>query len=191
VANQFAQAQEERDNARRLSLYSAQLQETSSSMDATTAAASLARQCYEQQFEAAVQDYQAGHIDKELFRSRYTEVAAGMEEASRVLGTTIASADEISVMYASALNEESSRLGVDKATMEQLHQASLQEIKQPEKPAPRRPATRLSQDDSKGLNTMVHNGAAVQNSVDNAKAEQERINSRLELANQVAIDLLS
>lgn len=191
VANQFAQAAEERNNARRLGLYSAQLGEASSNMDAATAAAGLARQCYEQQFEAAVQEYQAGYIDKEQFRSRYTEVAAGMEEASRVLGTTITGIDEMSDMYAAALDNESTRLGVDKATIEELHQASLQEIQQPDKPAPRRPATGLNQEEAKSLDTMVRNGAAVQNSVNNAKAEQEIIDARLELANQVAVDLLS
>jgi outer membrane lipoprotein SlyB len=191
VANQFAQAAQERDDSRRLGLYAAQLEEASSNMNATTAAAAWARQCYEKQFETAVQEYRAGYIDKEQFRSRYTEVAAGMEEASRVLDTTIASIDEVSAMYASALNEESNRLQVDKTTMQELHQASLQEIRQPDKPASRRPSTGLNQENDRSLNVMVRNGAAVENSVDNAKAERDLINARLDLANQVAVDILS
>jgi outer membrane lipoprotein SlyB len=119
VANQFARATEEKDNARRLALYSQYLGEATQNMDSTTAAATLARQCYEQQFETAAQEFQAGQISREQFRSRYIEVAAGLEEASRVLGTSIDSIAETSTAYQKALANEAARLKVNQETIKE------------------------------------------------------------------------
>jgi outer membrane lipoprotein SlyB len=191
IANQLAKAAEERNNAKRMALYSQHLDEASSNMDVTTAAASMARQCYEQQFASAVQDFQAGRINKEQFRSRYMEVAAGMEEASRVLGTSIDSIAEASVAYEEALLRESDRLKVKEDTIEQMREVSRQEIKGSAKPPARRPASGLNQEEEQRLSAMINSGTAVENSVDKARSEQDLINARLDLANQMATDLLS
>jgi outer membrane lipoprotein SlyB len=196
IANQFAKAAEEKNNARRLELYSRHLLETSGQMDATTAAASLARQCYDQQFAAAVQEFQAGNITREQFRSRYIETAAGLEEASRVLGTSIDALAEASVAYEGALQKESARLQVKEEVIEEIREVARQETKastgqtSPRPPA-RRPDTGLNKEEDQKLNDMVLNGAALENAVDNARAEQDLINAKLDLTNQVAADLLS
>ena len=207
IGHQYGRIAQERDNATRLSMYTEQLVETHVGMDATTAAASLARQCYEQQFGVAVDEYRAGYITKDQFRERYIEVASGMEEASRILGMAIDDVTELSVAYNEALYEESARLGVNEVTVVEMRDAARVNVQQtsgqqpakptqsaaakpPAKPTAR-PATGLDQDLDERFNTMVENGVAVENSLDNARSEQELINARLDLANQVAEDILS
>ncbi len=206
ISNQYARISQERDDMRRLQYYSSQLEETVTGMDATTAAAMVARQCYERQFQVAVSEFQSGYITRDQFQARHSEVASGLEEASRVLGMTIDSVAEVSAAYEQALANESRRLNLNAQTMAEMHTAALQDARtqnpapqtQPQRQATRpasrpasRPATNLPTEVDGQLNTMVNNGAAVQNSLDNARAERDLINARLDLTNQMAADLLS
>jgi membrane protease subunit (stomatin/prohibitin family) len=201
VANQFAQSAQEKNDLKRLAQYSQQLQQTAAGMDATAAAAHVASQCYQRQFEAAMDDFKNGRIDKEQFRSRYTEVASGLEETSRILGSAIDSVNEVSAMYTDALTQESSNLGVEPQVLIDMHQAAAAELRQPQpdaaKPAsasrPRasRAASGLPQDVDNNLAGMVNSGAAMEKSLDGAKAVQDNIKAQLDLTSQMADDLLS
>ena len=204
VANQYARIAQERDDMLRLQYYSVQLDETVTGMDATTMAAKVARQCYEQQFEVAVADYQRGYIDKEQFHARYVEVSSGLEEASRILGMTIDSVASVSTAYEEALVMESQKLGVEPDVLVAMHNAAMEDARQttpdqrqqsqtqtPRRTNTPRPNTNLPPDVNEQLTTMVNSGAAVENSVNDAKAEMELINARLDLTNQMATDLLS
>lgn len=199
IANQYARIAQERDDLLRLQYYSLHLEETVQGMDATTAAAKVARQCYERQFEVAVAEFQNGHISREQFQSRFTEVSSGLEEASRVLGMTIDSVAEVSTAYENALAQESERLNVDAATLAAMHREALrnsqraqaqEQARQQQAAKPRRQANLAPEVDSQ-LGTMVDSGAQLENSLDNARAERDLINARLDLANRMADDLLS
>jgi outer membrane lipoprotein SlyB len=200
VANQFAQNAQEKNDLKRLANYAQQLQETAVGMDAAAAAANTARQCYQRQFAAAADDFKNGRIDKEQFRSRYVEVASGLEEISRILGSNINSVNEVSIMYNDALTQESKNLGVDPHVLIDMHQSAAAEIRQPQtvaaKPAPARAsapraATGLPRDVDDNLTVMVNNGAAMEKSLDDAKAIQDNIKAQLDLTSQMADDLLS
>ena len=65
--------------------YSEQLGYEASGMARSTAAARVAQQCYDREFDQAKRDYKARRITKAQFQERYAEIRSGLQEVSYIL----------------------------------------------------------------------------------------------------------
>ncbi len=86
--------------------YASQLNAETASMNRATAAAKIASQCYEREFQAAISQTKAGTMTKQQLSARYTEIRAGLEETSRILQTTYTNTAEKDSEYQQVMAQE-------------------------------------------------------------------------------------
>ena len=65
--------------------YSEQLGYEASGMARSTAAARVAQQCYDQEFDRAKRDFRSRKISQAEFQARYAEIRSGLQETSYIL----------------------------------------------------------------------------------------------------------
>lgn len=178
VAGHYAGTQyKNNEDASRLASYSADLDGKIKTSDKATAAAQVARQCYERQFSVAASEYKGGHITKEQFLSRYTEVMSGMEEAAYILGEANKENEQIVTQYQQALNKEADRMGVPKAQVTNKKKRSSQ--------------PKMNTDEGKELAKAADKTAAMEVSLNKGKDEEARLRERLDATRKAADDLMS
>jgi len=97
------------DDNKRMASYMADLDGDISGLNSVTAAASVARQCYDKQFTAAVEEFKQGRMSKEELDARFAEIKSGSQEASAILGTVITGVSEKEKQYQSAIYSEAKR----------------------------------------------------------------------------------
>jgi outer membrane lipoprotein SlyB len=95
-----------KDDTQRMASYLKDLDGDISGLNAVTAAASVARQCYDKQFDKAVEDFKAGRMTRAELNERHQEIRSGGVEASTILGTVVDSATKKELAYQQALQEE-------------------------------------------------------------------------------------
>jgi hypothetical protein len=83
--NIYGKSQQEQRDEAYLRQYSRQLGEETAGMDRVTAAAKVAIQCYDRQFDAAMEDYRSGRINRVQLDDRYSEIRSGLSETSSLL----------------------------------------------------------------------------------------------------------
>lgn len=147
--------------------------------DKATAAAKIARQCYERQFTVAVSEFKAKRLSKEQFRQRYEEVLSGMEEAANILGTANRNSAEVAAAYNRAIDQESNKRGVAPGAV----RASARS-----KSAP--PALNNSAD-GRELSRMAEKTGRMEKSVAAGQQEERLLRERLSATRQQASDLMS
>lgn len=102
----YGSKQQEADDRAQLAQYNQQLDGSIIETNKATAAAKVARQCYERQFTTAASEYKAGRLSKEQFNSRYIEVTSGLEEAASILGEVNRNNQQLTAEYNKAMKEE-------------------------------------------------------------------------------------
>lgn len=109
----YAKARQERiaDDNKRMASYLVDIDGDISGIDRATAAARVARDCYNKQFALAIADYKAGRITREDLTSRYSEIKNGCTEAGAILGSMIATTEDKERDYQTALQSEAKREG--------------------------------------------------------------------------------
>lgn len=105
----YGSQQQKAEDERQLAQYNQQLDGNIIETNKATAAAKVARQCYERQFTAAASEYKAGRMTKEQFNSRYLEVTSGLQEAATVLGELNGNNRQITADYNRAMQEETTK----------------------------------------------------------------------------------
>lgn len=75
-------------------------------MNRASAAAKIAAQCYDEQFQLAANQFKAGQITRLEFQDRYTEIRSGLEETSLILNGTATAMAQKDSEYQKALAEQ-------------------------------------------------------------------------------------
>lgn len=201
-------SEKEAADAERMAYYTSRMDGDISGLDNATAAAQAARECYERQFTVAVSEFKSGNLTKDQFRSRYEEISSGMEEASRILGSIVNNADQVSKDYQAALDAESKRLGVppsEVAKMRKQSAAKTAKASTPAKPgktaAPKAPKTakaeplpsgsNMNKEEAQQLKKMADSDAAMEAAVDNVRNEQKLLDQRVQANRKAAQDLMT
>lgn len=109
----YAKAKQDRiaDDNRRMASYLVDINGDIAGIDRATAAARVARDCYDKEFQRAIAEYKAGRVSREGLSSRYTEIKDGCTEAAAILGSTIAATTDKERDYQSAIQDEAQRAG--------------------------------------------------------------------------------
>jgi outer membrane lipoprotein SlyB len=104
--NIYGKAQQRSRDEAYLRKYSAQLGSEAAGMDRASAAAKVAMQCYDRQFDVAVRQYREGRISRDSFEDRYDEIRSGLVETSAILKTTSAAMADKEREYRQVLAED-------------------------------------------------------------------------------------
>lgn len=167
------------DDSALLAEYNSRLDGSIRETDKATAAARLARQCYERQFTVAVSEFKAKRISREQFNSRYQEVASGMEEAANILGQANRNSAQVAAAYNRAIDEESNKRGVSSAAVRSSAKAK--------KASPQLNASA----DGRELSRMAQKSDRMNQSVAAGQEEERLLRERLSATRQQAADLMS
>ena len=188
----YASQRQDQNDAARLAEYNARLDGGISEMNKASAAARLARQCYDRQFTVAASEFKAGHISREQFNSRYLEVTQGMEEAANILGQANQQSAEVLATYNRALDEEAKRQNV---SSEQVR-ASAKAKKAKKPAASKAPATSQTPaasqtSEAAQLDRMAERTSTMEASVNTSREEERLLRERLAATHKQAQDLMS
>lgn len=85
AGNIYGKNRQRQNDQQLLAAYNQQLGADAAAMDRQTAAANLAIQCYNHEFDRIVADYKDGKITKQELQDRYSEIRSGLQETSYVL----------------------------------------------------------------------------------------------------------
>ncbi|MDR0339520.1 MAG: hypothetical protein LBH65_04515 [Desulfovibrio sp.] len=174
----YGQHQRNQNDSARLDEYNASLDGNIREVNKATAAAKVARQCYERQFTVAASEFKAGHITREQFNSRYLEVTQGLEEAANILGEANRNSAQVAADYNRAVDQESSR----------VRQSSTPAPKAQKKSAP---VASASGGEAKQVADMRRKSNTMQQSVSAGQEEERLLRERLSSTHQQARDLMS
>lgn len=113
----YAKAKRDRiaDDNQRMASYLRDIQGDIAGLDRASAAARVARDCYNREFAAALAAYKAGKITRGELQSRYEEIRDGCTEASAILGTMLDSAAQREQQYREAIAQENQKMRADSA----------------------------------------------------------------------------
>lgn len=164
----YAHHQKQANDSARLSEYNASLDGNIREVDKATAAARVARQCYERQFTTATSEFKAGHITRAQFNSRYQEVVQGLEEAAAILGETNRNSSQVAGEYKKAIDREEQEIAQKNA---QKRTGSGSETRQ--------------------VAELKQKSADLNRSVDRSRDEERELRKRLATTHQQAKDLMS
>lgn len=192
--------QDEEDRVR-MAQYSAELDANISEIDKAAAAAKVARMCYERQFTVAASEFKAGHISKDQFNSRYTEVASGLEEAAFILGENNKYSEKVAGQYRQAVNAEAERMGVPQQALNKNRNkpaGSGSKTAAASKPQPkmtkaeeRQAAQQLRTDEGQQLSKLNEKTENIEKSVEASQEEERQLRERLAATRKAAEDLMS
>lgn len=171
----YASQRQGQEDAARLAEYNAQLEGNIREVDKATAAARLARQCYERRFADSAREYQSGRLNREQFNARYQEVVSGLEEAANIMGTTNRNSAQVAASYERAIEQEAEKQNVSVASVRTSS-----------------PATPVSSSqEGRQLSTMAKRTNDMQRSVSAAEEEERQLRERLAATHRQAQDLMS
>lgn len=173
----YASSEKSGNDAARLAEYNSRLEGGIQEVDKATAAAKLARQCYERQFSVAASEFKAGHITREQFNSRYQEVVSGMEEAATILGMANKNSSDVVASYNKAIDEEAQRQNVPVASVRSRSSAQRASV------------TRTNE--GRELTRLADTTSNMQRSVSAGQEEERLLRERLAATHQQAKDLMS
>jgi len=106
VAYHNAVKQQTKDENARMARYMMDLDGDISNLNIATASARMAIQCYEGKFQTALSRYKKKEISREQLDASYAEITGGIEEAQKILGKVIVSAEKNDKQYRAAIEEE-------------------------------------------------------------------------------------
>lgn len=170
----YGSQQQKAEDERQLAQYNQQLDGNITETNKATAAAKVARQCYERQFTVAANEYKGGRLTKEQFNSRYIEVTSGLQEAATILGEVNSNNRQITADYNRAMQEETTR------------SASVQAQSSPGKTTKARSGGQSPQ-----LAQMTQTSRKMEQSTKAGEEEERLLLERLAATHQQAKDLMS
>ena len=171
----YASRSQDADDAARLAQYNSQLDGNIREVDKATAAAKVARQCYERRFADSAREYKAGRLTREQFDSRYREVASGLEEAANIMGTATQNSSQVAGEYERALEQEAQKQKVSVAAVR--------------KSSPSAPVSSTAE--GRQLSTLAKRSNDMQRSISAAEEEERLLRERLSATHKQAQDLMS
>jgi outer membrane lipoprotein SlyB len=188
-------SQEQKDDAA-LSDYAARLDVSTSNLDKTTAAARVARLCYERQFNVAVSEFKSGHINKEQFRSRYQEVASGLQEAAFILGENNRQNLQVAAQYQQAVDAEAERMGIPKQllqakTSNKTNSRTAVRDTNLSKAEQQHAAAKLKTSEGQQLAKAATEATKMEEALNDAQTEENQLRDRLAATRKAAEDLMS
>lgn len=172
----YGQHAQDKNDAALLADYNARLDGGIAETNKATAAAKMARQCYERQFATAASEYKAGRLSREEFNARYVEVTSGMEEAAEILGMTNRKSAETAQTYAQALQQEKQRVSSERKAGGKTRTSQAQA---------------QAQTRNQNINTIQKKTTEMQRSVSAGEEEERLLLQRLSVTHQQARDLMS
>lgn len=159
--------------------YNARLDGSIRESSKATAAARVARQCYERQFTAAVSEFKARRMNRNQFNSRYQEIMSGLEEAAAILGSANRNSADIVAAYNRAIDQESEKRGVSPDAVRASGRT-------------KRPPPALSgTDDGYELARMAEKTNRMEKASRAGQEEELRLRERLSATRRQAEDLMS
>lgn len=162
----------------RMASYMRDLQGDIRGIDASTAGARVAIQCYEKEFNTLLANYKHGTMTKMEVQTAYTEIKNGLEESERILGGIISSARDRDKEYQAALEEESKLKG------QPVPQA--QYVTEPVAPRPK--TTKKSNTTEPPVQPVKRTVASSgNNSLQDLKNDQERLSNSIDVAEKVKL----
>lgn len=171
----YSSHRQDQEDAARLAEYNTQLEGSIREVDRATAAAKVARQCYERRFAQSAREYQAGRLNREQFNSRYHEVVSGLEEAANILGTANRNSSRVAADYERAIEQEAQKQKVSVAAVR--------------KSSPGAPVSDTRE--GRELSTLAKRTNDMQKSVSAAEEEERLLRERLAATHRQAEDLMS
>lgn len=110
----YSQAKQQQiaDENTRMASYLRDIKGDISGLNAATASARMAIQCYEGEFDKLIVEYKQHRITKADLQLAYSEIRSGIEESETILGSIITSARKRDGEYQEALTTESQLKGV-------------------------------------------------------------------------------
>ena len=171
----YSSHRKDQEDAARLAEYNTQLEGNIREVDKATAAARVARQCYERRFAQSAKEYQAGRLNREQFNSRYREVVSGLEEAANIMGTTNKNSARVAADYENAIEQEAQKQNVSVAAVR--------------KSSPSAPVSNTKE--GKELSNLAKRTNDMQRSVSAAEEEERLLRERLAATHRQAEDLMS
>lgn len=170
----YGSQQQKAEDEKQLAQYNQQLDGNIVETNKATAAAKVARQCYERQFTVAANEYKGGRLTKEQFNSRYLEVTSGLQEAATILGEVNSNNRQITADYNRAMQEETARTTSAQAQS-----------------APGKTAKARSSGQSPQLAQMTQTSRKMEQSTKAGEEEERLLLERLAATHQQAKDLMS
>ena len=129
----YAVNQQSKDENARMARYLQDINGDISGLNIATASARMSIQCYEQKFSMSLAQYKEKTLSREQLEASYKEIKSGVDEAQRILGRVIVSAQESDERYRAAIHEEEKKA---------QPQAQAQPQPRPRQAAPQRQAAR-------------------------------------------------
>lgn len=163
--------QNKSENAR-MARYLQDLDGDISGLTIATASARKAIQCYGQKFDMRLAQYKEKAITREQLEESYTEIKSGLDEAQRILGKVLLSAQESDAQYQAALDEEEKlrQPGAAQAEPERYNRRSHQ---RPARQTPR-PSAQEQTSQTSSLGEVKAKQASYRAEIaDNQKAQDE------------------
>ena len=127
----YAVNKQSKNTNARMARYMQDLNGDISDLTIVTASARMAIQCYQQKFETRLALYKENAISREQLEASYTEIRSGVDEAQRILGRVVISAQEGDARYKAAIDEEEKRRPRNLA--DEPRRDEIQSYKQPQK----------------------------------------------------------
>jgi outer membrane lipoprotein SlyB len=166
----YGHQRQQQEDASQLAAYNSQLDSGIREVSKATAAARVARQCYERQFTVAAAEYKAGRLSREEFNSRYHEVVSGMEEAADILGTANRKNSGVTAEYQRVLQQESTPV------------ANARQVKN---------SRETSREAKQQIAELKNKTNTMQKSVSAGEEEERLLLQRLSMTHKQAQDLMS
>ena len=177
----IAVSKQNKDENARMARYLQDLEGDISSLTVATASARMAIQCYEKKFETSLAQYKEKAITREQLQESYTEIKSGLDEAQRILGTVIVSAQEGDAKYQAAITEEEKQLQQPASSRQQAQPQRRQTQYSPNspKPAPAQASTSGSLDNVKAKQASYQSSIAeTQKTQEDGKNASARIDAK-------------
>jgi len=123
-----------KDENARMARYMQDLNGDISGLNIATASARMSIQCYEKKFEMRLAQYKEQAISRAALEASYKEIKSGVDEAQRILGKVILTAQESDAKYQAALDEEA-KLQIGPSSAPVAPERGKTQVRQ--KPAPK------------------------------------------------------
>jgi len=175
-----------KDENARMARYMQDLDGDISGLNIATASARMAIQCYEQKFEMRLAQYKEKAITREQLEVSYKEIKSGVDEAHRILGKVIVTAQESDAKYQAAINEEAKLQKPEPQPVSQpAPQAATRQVSRP--PSKQAPQPEPQQPQPNSFGAVKAKQVGYQTSIADAqKAQKEAEEFNLRMAENMS-----
>jgi len=123
-----AKRDEHQDTNARMASYLRDLDGDINGLNEVTAAARLAIQCYNREFQIALSEFKSKTITRAQLDTRYYEILSGTQEAERIMGVAITNTEPREEQYQAAVNFEREQAPSDESSIVVAEQAPPKKV---------------------------------------------------------------